>query len=222
MGVRDRLTRLNGSVPEGVELVAVSKFHPVEALREAYDAGQRIFGESRANELCDKAKVMPEDVRWHFIGHLQTNKVRQILPHVTLIHSVDSERLLRLIDSEASRLGRKVQVLLQLHVAREETKYGFTPDELLSLLTPDLLAHLPSVEVAGVMGMASNVDDEERIRSDFRTIRSVFDMLRDGIMSDVPGFKIVSMGMSHDWPLAVDEGANMIRVGTTIFGEREY
>lgn len=222
MGVRDRLTRLNGSVPEGVELVAVSKFHPVEALREAYDAGQRIFGESRANELCDKAKVMPEDVKWHFIGHLQTNKVRQILPHVTLIHSVDSERLLRLIDSEASRLGRKVQVLLQLHVAREETKYGFTPDELLSLLTPDLLAHLPSVEVAGVMGMASNVDDEERIRSDFRTIRSVFDMLRDGIMSDVPGFKIVSMGMSHDWPLAVDEGANMIRVGTTIFGEREY
>ena len=222
MGVRDRLTRLNGSVPEGVELVAVSKFHPGEALREAYDAGQRIFGESRANELCDKAKVMPEDVRWHFIGHLQTNKVRQILPHVTLIHSVDSERLLRLIDSEASRLGRKVQVLLQLHVAREETKYGFTPDELLSLLTPDLLAHLPSVEVAGVMGMASNVDDEERIRSDFRTIRSVFDMLRDGIMSDVPGFKIVSMGMSHDWPLAVDEGANMIRVGTTIFGEREY
>lgn len=222
MGVRDRLTRLNGSVPEGVELVAVSKFHPVEALREAYDAGQRIFGESRANELCDKAKVMPEDVRWHFIGHLQTNKVRQILPHVTLIHSVDSERLLRLIDSEASRLGRKVQVLLQLHVAREETKYGFTPDELLSLLTPDLLAHLPSVEVAGVMGMASNVDDEERIRSDFRTIRSVFDMLRDGVMSDVPGFKIVSMGMSHDWPLAVDEGANMIRVGTTIFGEREY
>ena len=222
MGVRDRLTRLNGSVPEGVELVAVSKFHPVEALREAYDAGQRIFGESRANELCDKAKVMPEDVKWHFIGHLQTNKVRQILPHVTLIHSVDSERLLRLIDSEASRLGRKVQVLLQLHVAREETKYGFTPDELLSLLTPDLLAHLPSVEVAGVMGMASNVDDEDRIRSDFRTIRSVFDMLRDGIMSDVPGFKIVSMGMSHDWPLAVDEGANMIRVGTTIFGEREY
>ncbi|MDE6037948.1 MAG: YggS family pyridoxal phosphate-dependent enzyme [Duncaniella sp.] len=222
MGVRDRLTRLNGSVPEGVELVAVSKFHPVKALREAYDAGQRIFGESRANELCDKAKVMPEDVRWHFIGHLQSNKVRQILPHVTLIHSVDSERLLRLIDSEASRLGRKVQVLLQLHVAREETKYGFTPDELLSLLTPDLLAHLPSVEVAGVMGMASNVDDEERIRSDFRTIRSVFDMLRDGIMSDVPGFKIVSMGMSHDWPLAVDEGANMIRVGTTIFGEREY
>ena len=213
---------MNGSVPEGVELVAVSKFHPVEALREAYDAGQRIFGESRANELCDKAKVMPEDVKWHFIGHLQTNKVRQILPHVTLIHSVDSERLLRLIDSEASRLGRKVQVLLQLHVAREETKYGFTPDELLSLLTPDLLAHLPSVEVAGVMGMASNVDDEERIRSDFRTIRSVFDMLRDGIMSDVPGFKIVSMGMSHDWPLAVDEGANMIRVGTTIFGEREY
>ena len=222
MGVKDRLQHLCGSVPEGVDLVAVSKFHPVDALREAYDAGQRIFGESRANELCDKSKVMPDDVQWHFIGHLQTNKVRQILPHVSLIHSVDSERLLRLIDSEASRLGRKVSVLLQLHVAREETKYGFTPEELLSLITPELLAVLTSVDIAGVMGMASNVDDDERIRADFRSIRAAFDTLKAGVMSDRPSFRIVSMGMSHDWRMAVEEGANMIRVGTTIFGEREY
>ena len=222
MGVKDRLQHLCGSVPEGVDLVAVSKFHPVDALREAYDAGQRIFGESRANELCDKSKVMPDDVQWHFIGHLQTNKVRQILPHVSLIHSVDSERLLRLIDSEASRLGRKVSVLLQLHVAREETKYGFTPEELLSLITPELLAALTSVDIAGVMGMASNVDDDERIRADFRSIRAAFDTLKADVMSDRPSFRIVSMGMSHDWRMAVEEGANMIRVGTTIFGEREY
>lgn len=221
-GVSDRLMRLRGSVPEGVDLVAVSKFHPVEALREAYDAGQRLFGESRANELCQKAEVMPEDVQWHFIGHLQTNKVRQILPHVALIHSVDSERLLRLIDSEAARIGRRVPVLLQIHVAKEETKFGFSPDELVALLTPELLARLTSVEIAGVMGMASNVDDDERIRSDFRLIRSVFDTLREGVMAGVPEFRTVSMGMSHDWPVAVGEGANMIRVGTTIFGEREY
>lgn len=213
---------LRGSVPDGVDLVAVSKFHPVEALREAYDVGQRMFGESRANELCDKAKVMPEDVQWHFIGHLQTNKVRQILPHVSLIHSVDSDRLLRLIDSEAARIGRRVPVLLQLHVAREETKFGFSPDELLSLLTPDLLAELSSVEIVGVMGMASNVDDLDRIRSDFRLIHNVFDSLKAGVMADAPTFRTVSMGMSHDWSVAVEEGANMIRVGTTIFGEREY
>lgn len=214
--------RLRVSVPEGVELVAVSKFHPVEALREAYDAGQRVFGESRANELCAKAQVMPEDVEWHFIGHLQTNKVRQILPHVSLIHSVDSERLLRLIDSEAARLGRKVRVLLQLHVAMEETKYGFTPDELIGFVTPELLAGLDHVEIAGIMGMASNTDDEERVRRDFRAIREAYDRLKAGALGGHDEFCIVSMGMSHDWPDAVEAGANMIRVGTTIFGEREY
>lgn len=222
MGVRENLRRLRESVPEGVELVAVSKFHPVEALREAYDAGQRAFGESRANELCAKAQVLPEDVEWHFIGHLQTNKVRQVLPHVSLIHSVDSERLLRLIDSEAARLGRKVSVLLQLHVAMEETKYGFTPDGLAALVTPRLLDELANVEVAGVMGMASNTDDVERVRADFRAIRSVYDSLKAGALVGYDSFRIVSMGMSHDWPDAVEAGANMIRVGTTIFGEREY
>lgn len=222
MAVSDNLRRLTSSIPTGVELVAVSKFHPVEALQEAYDEGQRIFGESRANELCGKAKALPDDIRWHFIGHLQTNKVRQILPHVSLIHSVDSERLLSLINSEAQRIGRRIPVLLQLHVAREETKFGFTPDELLALITPQYISALPNVEIAGVMGMASNVDDEVRIREDFRAIRAAFDSLKAGVFSQSPAFTVVSMGMSHDWPIAVSEGANMIRVGTTIFGEREY
>lgn len=222
MGVSENLRQLRESIPSGVELVAVSKFHPVEALLEAYETGQRVFGESRANELCDKAKVMPADVRWHFIGHLQTNKVRQILPHVSLIHSVDSARLLSLINSEAARIGRRVAVLLQVHVAREETKYGFAPDELLELVTPQLVADVANVEIVGVMGMASNVDDEQRIREDFRLIRHTFDTLKKGPMSQCDSFTVVSMGMSHDWPIAVSEGADMIRVGTTIFGEREY
>lgn len=222
MGVSENLRQLRESIPSGVELVAVSKFHPVEALLEAYETGQRVFGESRANELCDKAKVMPADVQWHFIGHLQTNKVRQILPHVSLIHSVDSARLLSLINSEAARIGRRVAVLLQVHVAREETKYGFAPDELLELVTPQLVADMANVEIVGVMGMASNVDDEQRIREDFRLIRHTFDTLKKGPMSQCDSFTVVSMGMSHDWPIAVSEGADMIRVGTTIFGEREY
>lgn len=222
MGVSENLHRLRESIPAGVELVAVSKFHPVSALLEAYEAGQRVFGESRANELCDKAGAMPGDVQWHFIGHLQTNKVRQILPHVSLIHSVDSAKLLALINSEAARIGRRVPVLLQVHVAREETKYGFAPDELISLMTPQLIGEMTNVEIAGVMGMASNVDDEERIRDDFRRIRHTFDCLKEGVMRHSDSFSIVSMGMSHDWPIAVSEGADMIRVGTTIFGEREY
>lgn len=219
--VATRLKDLRDSIPEGVELVAVSKFHPAEALQEAYDAGQRIFGESRAPELIAKTSLLPADIAWHFIGHLQTNKVRQILPHVALIHSVDSDRLLRLIDSEAARIGRTVDVLMQLHVAREETKFGLTPHEMLSLLTPAYVGSLTNTRITGVMGMASNVDDEERIRSDFREIRATFDTLRATTFAGHGEFAIVSMGMSHDWPLAVSEGANMIRVGTSIFGERE-
>lgn len=222
MGVRENLRSIRDMIPQGVELVAVSKFHPVGALREAYDEGQRIFGESRANELVAKAAELPDDVRWHFIGHLQTNKVKQVIPHVALLHSVDSEKLLRCVDAEAVKLGRRVDVLLQLHVAREETKYGFSPEELLSLVSAELIASLEGVRVVGVMGMASNVDEEARITADFHEIRRVFDVLKGSVFADKPYFEVVSMGMSHDWPLAVAEGGNMIRVGTSIFGEREY
>ncbi len=220
MAVRENLRKLRGAVPDGVELVAVSKFHPAEAIQEAYGEGQRVFGESRANEFVEKAKALPKDIEWHFIGHLQTNKVRQIVPYVTFIQSVDSEKLLRLIDAEARRAGRKVKVLMQLHVAKEETKFGFTPEELLELMTPGLVNELEGVEIAGVMGMASNVDDEDRIREDFHSIRETFDKLKATVFPESDGFRLVSMGMSHDWPLAVEEGSNMIRVGTDIFGER--
>lgn len=222
MSITSNLRELRASIPEGVELVAVSKFHPVEALQEAYAAGQRVFGESRAQELAAKAPQMPADVVWHFIGHLQTNKVRSVIPHASLIHSIDSEHLLRAVSDEALRQGRRTGVLMQLHVAREETKYGFLPDELLALLTSSLIGSLPGVEIRGVMGMASNTDDDERVRRDFAEIHAAFRAIKDGVMRDNPRFNIISMGMSHDWPIAVAEGATMIRVGTTIFGEREY
>lgn len=213
---------LGSALPEGVVLVAVSKFHPVEALREAYDAGQRIFGESRANEMASKAAALPDDIEWHFIGHLQTNKVRTVVPHASLIHSIDSPRLLDAVDAEAVREGRRIKVLMQLHVAKEETKFGFTPDELTQYLTPGRVEALRATDIVGVMGMASNVDDEERIRRDFRDIRATFDTLKAGVFAGKPEFSIISMGMSHDWPIAVEEGANMVRIGTTIFGKREY
>lgn len=220
--VSGNLADLRRTLPEGVTLVAVSKFHPLETLLEAYAAGQRIFGESRAQELAAKAAAMPADTQWHFIGHLQTNKVRPVVAVADLIHSIDSMRLLQAVDAEATRAGRTVRVLMQVHVAREETKFGFTPAELLTLLTPEVIASLRSTRIAGVMGMASNTDDEARIRRDFADIRACFDTLRRGVMSADPDFTVVSMGMSHDWPLAVEAGANMVRIGTTIFGQREY
>ena len=221
--VTSRLLDIQSRIPLGVTLVAVSKFHPVEAIREAYDAGQRDFGESRAQELAVKAPAMPDDVRWHFIGHLQTNKVRQIMPHVSLIHSIDSIRLLRTVDSEAARIGRTVDVLLQIHVAREETKFGFTPDELLAELPAQWQpADTPSVRVRGVMGMASLTDDNSRIAADFSEIARVFRELREGLFAGVATFDTISMGMSDDFGIAIDAGSTMVRIGTDIFGAREY
>jgi len=215
-----RINDIKASLPKGVTLVAVSKFHPVEALMKAYDYGQRAFGESRANELVAKASALPHDVEWHFIGHLQTNKVRSIIPHVSLIHSIDSEKLLRLVDSEARRIGRTVDILLQIHVAREETKFGFTPQELDALAESGIISSLGNIRARGVMGMASNVDDEARIRQDFRDIARAFDNLRK--TTGIETLDTISMGMSHDYMTAIEEGSNMVRIGTTIFGEREY
>ncbi len=210
------------SLPEGVKLVAVSKFHPVDVVMDAYRAGQRIFGESRAAELVEKAQTMPYDVDWHFIGHLQTNKVRQIIPYVNMIHSIDSGRLLKTVNDEALRYGRRVDVLLQIHVAKEETKFGFTPEELIEFASELDTDNMCGVRIRGVMGMASNVDDEERIRSDFRAIATTFDTLASGPMADEEQFDTISMGMSHDYKLALECGSNMVRIGTTIFGDREY
>lgn len=220
--IGQRITDIKSTLPEGVTLVAVSKFHPATAIMEAYGAGQRVFGESRATELVEKASTLPDDIDWHFIGHLQTNKVRLVVPHVNLIHSVDSERLLRCIDTESRRIGKVTDVLLQLHVALEETKYGFLPDELTTLLKEGILEEAPGVRVRGIMGMASNVDDESRIASDFQAIKQAFDSIKSLSLPRMEAFDTISMGMSHDYPLAISHGSNMVRIGTTIFGEREY
>jgi hypothetical protein len=219
--VADEIRRLHEELPEGVRLVAVSKFHPVEALMEAYDAGQRCFGESRVQELFEKIPAMPADVKWHFIGHLQTNKVRQIIGKTALIESVDSERLLDLIDRESERAGVVTRVLMQVHVAREETKFGFLPEELMAYFTDRRFESLKATHICGVMGMASNTDDMERVRRDFAEIRSIFNRVNE-LCPDLRGFDTVSMGMSGDWQLAVEEGSNMVRVGSLIFGPRQY
>lgn len=208
-------------LPSGVELCAVSKFHPAEAVKEAYNAGQRIFGESRVQELLEKIMVLPDDIKWHFIGHLQTNKVRQIIGKTSLIESVDSTRLLDLIDKESERAGVVTRVLMQLHVAKEETKFGFYPEELLEYFSKREFEKLNATHICGVMGMASNTDDMDRVREDFRTISQTRKSILE-IAPDLRGFDVISMGMSGDWHIAVEEGANLVRIGTAIFGERQY
>lgn len=220
--IAENIRKIRESLPEGVTLVAVSKFHPAEAIQEAYNAGQRNFGESRVQELAAKVPQLPGDINWHFIGHLQTNKVKQLLQlHPALIESVDTERLLDVIDREAVKLGVTARVLMQLHVAREETKFGFSPDELMQYFADRRFERLQATHICGVMGMASNTDDQTRIADDFNLIATTF---RDICTQcpDLRGFDTVSMGMSHDYPLAVDCGSTMVRVGTAIFGERQY
>ena len=222
MSVASEIERFTDELPANVRLVAVSKFHPVEKLMEAYSAGQRIFGESRVQELVQKAQEMPADVQWHFIGHLQTNKVRALLPHVSLIHSVDSERLLDCIDKEAERIGRTVDVLLQIHVAQEEAKFGFTLQEITQLANSGKLTAMSHVRVVGVMAMATNTDDDAEIRREFAEAHHVFYTLKEGCFFGDEHFCELSMGMSDDYRLAIAEGATMVRIGTTIFGAREY
>lgn len=220
--VAKQLDEVRRSIPEGVGLVAVSKFHPVEALRVAYDAGQRRFGESRVQELLAKQPQMPADVEWHFIGHLQTNKVRQLIGKVALIESVDTERLLDLIDKESLRAGVITRVLLQLHVAREETKFGFSVDELDDYFTARRFESLKATHICGLMGMASNTDDTDRIAADFAAIAAYYDRIRSDASLGLRGFDTLSMGMSDDRDIAIAQGSNLVRVGTAIFGAREY
>lgn len=208
------ITRFKAMLPDGVQLVAVSKFQPLEKLKDAYSVGQRHFGESRADELAAKAAEMPSDTVWHFIGHLQTNKARRVVAHASIIESVDSERLLRLISSEAMRINRTIDVLLQVHVAAEETKTGFSATELLECANN--CKSLPGINICGVMGMATNTDNIDRINSDFAAIASVSHELR----TIIPSASVISMGMSDDWHLAVSHGANSVRIGSAIFGSR--
>lgn len=218
--IADNLAAVRATLPAGVELVAVSKFHPIEALAEAYAAGQRAFGESRVQELAVKVPALPADIRWHFIGHLQTNKVKQVVGRATLIESVDSERLLSLIDREASARGVVQRVLMQVHVAAEETKFGFLPDELLDYFRARRFEQLQATHICGIMGMASNTDDEDRVRADFQAIASIHRQILE-LSPDLRGFDTISMGMSDDYPVAIAAGSNLVRIGTAIFGHRQ-
>ena len=204
---------LRSSLPDEVLLLAVSKYHTIDDIREAYAAGCRDFGESRVQELVVKQAALPEDIRWHFIGHLQTNKLKMVLPYVTLIHSVDSERLLSAIDQAARLQGRRVDCLLEVHIAREATKQGFLPEEAEALARR--IGDYPGIRLRGVMGMATFTDDTEVVRGEFRTLKALADRL-----SDIPDCDQVSMGMSEDWSIAVEEGTTLVRIGTFIFGKR--
>lgn len=220
MTISEHIQSLKDSIPPKVSVVAVSKFHPVEQIREAYDAGQRLFGESRVQELVAKQPELPDDIEWHFIGSLQRNKVKQIAPFITMIHSLDSARLMREIEKQAAACGRVIPCLLQLHIAEEETKSGFSPNECMEFLQTGEWKKCAHIQLAGVMGMATYTDDQEQVRREFRLLKRLFDEIKEGFFADDPAFCEVSMGMSGDYSIAVEEGSTLVRLGTLIFGER--
>lgn len=217
--IEDNIKKVMAALPEGVRLVAVSKYHTVEAVREAYAAGQRLFGESHEQELTRKRDALPADIEWHFIGHLQTNKVRSIIPYITMIQSVDSLRLLREIEKQAGRVGRVVDVLLELHIAAETTKYGLTPDDCRALLSAGEWRAMSHVRICGLMMMASLTDDEQQIRREFLQAADLFDELKEQYFPDDDYFSVKSWGMSDDYTIAVQCRSTMVRVGTSIFAE---
>ena len=220
--VKGNLNEVRRSLPEGVRLVAVSKFHHSEYIDAAYQEGQRIFGESHEQELSRKVNELPDDIRWHFIGHLQTNKVKYIAPYISMIDAVDSLKLLKEIQKQAAKNDRVIDVLLELHIAEEETKYGLTPDACRQLLEDGEWREMTNVRICGLMMMASNVDDDEQIRREFMTARRFFDEVKERYFAGADYFRERSWGMSDDYPIAVECGSTMVRVGTKIFGPRVY
>lgn len=220
--IAEIIHQINNELPSGVRLVAVSKFHPTEAIKEAYQAGQRIFGESRMQELVKKHEDLPKDIEWHFIGHLQTNKVRYIVPFISLIESIDSPRLLKEVNKQAAEAGRTVNVLLQLHIAQEETKFGFDFEECRTYLAEGSWRELNNVRICGLMGMASNTDCMEQVKQEFASLHTFFKEVKETFFAGKDYFQEISMGMSHDYPLAIEQESTLIRVGSKIFGERNY
>lgn len=220
--IQEEIQTIKAGLPESVRLVAVSKFHPIEALQEAYEGGQRIFGESKVQEMTQKYEALPKDIEWHFIGHLQTNKIKYMAPYVALIHGVDSYKLLSEINKQAAKAGRIIPCLLQIHIAQEETKFGFSTDECRTMLEEGNWRQLKNVQIAGVMGMATNTEDEAQIKREFSTLSAFFQEVKDTYFREVSSFKEISMGMSDDYPIAIEEGSTLIRIGSRIFGARNY
>ena len=222
MSIQSNIQELRKHIPSDVKLVCVSKFHPAETVMEAYDAGERIFGESRVQELVQKQPELPADIQWHFIGHLQTNKIKFIVPFVKLIHGVDSWKVLNEINKQAEKAAKMTACLLQVHIADEETKFGFSEEELIDLISGNELQNLHNVQIAGLMGMATFTENENQVRKEFRSLKILFDKIKSEYFSNDDAFCELSMGMSQDYQIAIGEGSTMIRIGTSIFGEREY
>ena len=220
--IKENLEKIRETLPKNVTLVAVSKTKPVSDIQEAYDAGQRDFGENYPQEMRDKHEVLPHDIQWHFIGHLQTNKIKYIIPYVTLIHSIDTANLLEAVNKEAKKHDRVVDCLLQFHIALEETKFGLDLEEARQLLDSDAFKQMENVRICGVMGMGTFTDDMEEVRKEFKHLKSIFDTLKKDYFPSQEQFKEISMGMSEDYPIAIEEGATLIRVGSKIFGPRNY
>jgi len=222
MSIAENIDLVKANLPAHVQLIAVSKTKPASLLMEAYSHGQRAFGENKVQELVGKFEELPKDIEWHFIGHLQTNKVKYIAPFVHLIHGVDSFKLLKTIDNEAKKVNRIIPCLLQFHIAEEETKFGFSIAEVSEMLQSEEFHHLKNIQISGVMGMATYTDDETQVHKEFACLKSYFDQLKLGYFAGNPAFKEISMGMSGDYLIAIEEGSTMVRIGSTIFGERSY
>ena len=222
MNIAENLQQVLSELPDGVRLVAVSKFHPNEAIEEAYRSGQRVFGESKVQEMTAKYESLPKDIEWHFIGHLQTNKIKYIVPYVALIHGIDSYKLLVEVNKQAEKAGKVVNCLLQLHIAEEETKFGFSFDECRDMLAESEWKTLSNIQLCGLMGMATNTDDNEQIEKEFCSLSSFFKEVKDSWFADTEAFRELSMGMSHDYHQAIAAGSTLIRVGSKIFGDRTY
>ncbi len=220
MEIARQLHEIRNEMPEQTRLVAVSKFHPASVLKEAYDAGQRLFGESRVQEIVSKNKELSQDIIWHFIGHLQTNKVKDIVPFVDMIESVDSLHLLQEINLQAGKINRKIKVLLQIHIAAEETKFGFTFDECRQLLLSGEVQSMKNISVCGLMGMATFTDDKSQVRSEFAGLAGFFKVIKSDFFPNNPDFQELSMGMSDDYLLAIEEGSTLVRIGSKLFGPR--
>lgn len=219
--IKDNLNIIRETIPSDVTLIAVSKTKPISDLQEAYEANQRIFGENKALEMRDKYQELPKDIQWHFIGHLQTNKIKYIAPFVTLIHSIDSTSLLEAVNKEAAKNNRVIDCLLQFHIAQEETKFGLDMEEAKTMIESDNFKNLNNVRIVGVMGMATFTDDVNQVRNEFKSLKNIFDILKENYFKD-DSFTEISMGMSDDYPVAIEEGATMVRVGSKIFGARNY